>query len=142
MICSSLTAFSPPYDGLFYCSMSTITRHMQIININLWLRHWEVCANMSFIDGNQTLTIDASPTGRKPGGASDGEEPEPDGREAQSLSQHDAGSSKSDPGADHSDTLSVRETIQIIGRREGQLKRFLLRALLWAFLRRIYEGRN
>lgn len=80
--------------------------------------------------------------GRKPGGASDGEEPEPDGREAQSLSQHDAGSSKSDPGADHSDTLSVRETIQIIGRRAGQLKRFLLRALLWVFLRRIYEGRN
>ena len=60
--------------------------------------------------------------GRKPGGASDGEEPEPDGREAQSLSQHDAGSSKSDPGADHSDTLSVRETIQIIGQRERPIE--------------------
>lgn len=60
--------------------------------------------------------------GRKPGGASDGEEPEPDGREAQSLSQHDAGSSKSDPGAPHPDHLSVRELVQTIGQRERPIE--------------------
>lgn len=38
--------------------------------------------------------------------------------------------------------LPRRELVQTIGEGEGQLKRFLLRALLWAFLRRIYEGRN
>ena len=38
--------------------------------------------------------------------------------------------------------LPRQELVQTIGEGEGQLKRFLLRALLWVFLRRIYEGRN
>nr|DAU48062.1 MAG TPA: hypothetical protein [Caudoviricetes sp.] len=38
--------------------------------------------------------------------------------------------------------LPRRELVQTIGEGEGQLKRFLLRALLWAIFRRIYEGRH
>lgn len=65
MICSSLTAFSPSYDGLFYCPMSTIAHRAQLMRINLWLRFWGMCANIGFIDSNQTLTIATSTPARK-----------------------------------------------------------------------------
>lgn len=41
-----------------------------------------VNANISFVDEQLMVVINTSPSGRKPGGASDGEEPEPEGIEA------------------------------------------------------------